>query len=55
MLITNDSEPPSPTIADTSAPDPLPSLSVTAIDTGCLYPDPKLKSAKYSVTVPEPT
>ena len=52
LLITNDSEPPSPTIADTSALDPFPDKSVTATETGFRYPDPKLKSDRNSVAVP---
>ena len=38
-----------------SALAPFPDKSVTATETGFLYPDPKVKSARYSVAVPEPT
>ena len=43
------------TSAEMSALAPFPDKSVTATETGFLYPDPKLKSARYSVAVPEPT
>ena len=55
LLIVNDNTPPSPATAEISALEPLPVKSVTATDTGFLYPDPKVKSCKYSNAVPEPT
>ena len=55
LSTVNDKVPPAPTMADTAALAPLPDLSVTPIETGCLYPDPKERSFKYSNAVPEPT
>ena len=38
-----------------SALEPLPDKSVTATETGLRYPEPNVKSARYSNAVPEPT
>ena len=43
------------TSAVISALAPFPDKSVTATETGLRYPDPNVKSAKYSNAVPEPT
>ena len=40
------------TSAEMSALAPFPDKSVTATETGFRYPDPKVKSDKYSVAVP---
>ena len=43
------------TSAEISALAPLPDKSVTATETGFLYPEPNYKSFKYSNAVTEPT
>ena len=55
LLIVYDRTPPSPATADISALAPLPLKSVTATDTGFLYPEPNVRLCKYSNAVPDPT
>ena len=43
------------TAAETIAPEPDPDKSVTATETGFLYPEPNDRSFKYSNAVPDPT
>ena len=43
------------TAAETIAPEPDPDRSVTATETGFLYPEPNDKSFRYSNAVPDPT